>query len=115
MMWATTILEEASMDTITISEARQFSLKGIRRNDLVKSQDLHIELICFEAGQRDGESGYDKTCVYQVLEGELLLKQDNTSKRLGKGKLLTLPAGSKHVLENAGGGLLVVMATRALS
>jgi mannose-6-phosphate isomerase-like protein (cupin superfamily) len=102
------------MDTITISDARQFSLKGIQRNDLVKSKDLQIELICFEAGQRDVESGYDKTCVYQVLEGELLIKQDDASKRLGKGKLLTVPAGSKHTLENAGGGLLVVMATRAL-
>jgi quercetin dioxygenase-like cupin family protein len=102
------------MDTITISDARQFSLKSIQRSDLVKSKDLQIELICFEAGQRDKDSSYDKTCVYQVLEGELLLKQEDVSKRLGKGKLLTVPAGSKHVLENAGGGLLVVMATRAI-
>jgi mannose-6-phosphate isomerase-like protein (cupin superfamily) len=102
------------MNTITISEARRFSLKSVQHSDLVKNDDVHIELICFEAGQRDVESGYNKTCVYQVLEGELLLKQDNESKRLGKGKLLTLQVGAKHTLENAGGGLLVVMATRAL-
>jgi quercetin dioxygenase-like cupin family protein len=102
------------MDTITISDARQFSLKSIQHSDLVKAKDLHIELICFEAGQRDKETSYPKTSVYQVLEGELLIKQDDVSKRLGKGKLLTLPANSKHTLENAGGGLLVVMATRAV-
>jgi quercetin dioxygenase-like cupin family protein len=114
MIKTLSILEEATMDTITISDARQFSLKSIQRNDLVKRKDLQIELICFEAGQRDKETAHDKTCVYQVLEGELLVKQEDVSKRLGKGKLLTLPSGSKHVLENAGGGLLVVMATRAL-
>jgi mannose-6-phosphate isomerase-like protein (cupin superfamily) len=108
------MLQEAPVDTITISDARKFSLKTIQRSDLVRTKDLQIELICFEAGQRDKELSYNKTCVYQVLEGELLIKQADVSKRLGKGKLLTLPADSKHVLENAGGGLLVVMATRAL-
>jgi quercetin dioxygenase-like cupin family protein len=102
------------MDTITISDARQFSLKSVQRSTLVEDKNLHIELICFEAGQRDQELGQDKTCVYQVLEGELLLKQNDASQRLGKGKLLTVPAGTKHTLENAGGGLLVVMATRAV-
>jgi mannose-6-phosphate isomerase-like protein (cupin superfamily) len=102
------------MDTITISDAREFSLKSIQRNNLVKSNDLQIELICFEAGQLDKELSYDKTSVYQVLEGELLIKQADESKRLGKGKLLTVPASAKHTLENAGGGLLVVMATRSL-
>jgi quercetin dioxygenase-like cupin family protein len=102
------------METITISDARQFSLKRIQHSDLVKTKDLHIELICFEAGQRGKELSHDKTCVYQVLEGELLIRQDDVSKRLGKGKLLTVPAAHKHALENAGGGLLTVMATKTL-
>lgn len=102
------------MDTITISDARRFSLKSIQHSDLVKTKDLHIELICFEAGQRDEEISHSKTCVYQVLEGELLIKQDDINKRLGKGKLLSIPASAKHTLENAGGGLLVVMATKAV-
>jgi mannose-6-phosphate isomerase-like protein (cupin superfamily) len=33
--------------------------------------------------------------------------------RVGKGKLLTIDAGTAHALENAGGGLLVVMSARA--
>ncbi len=102
------------MDTVTISDARQFSLKTIQRQDLVKTKDLHIQLICFEAGQRDKELSHTKTCVYQVLEGELLIREADISKRLGKGKLFTVQAGHKHTLENAGGGLLTVMMTQAI-
>ncbi len=102
------------MNTISISSARKFSLKSIERSDLVKTDDLHVELICFEAGQRGGGSTYDRSSVYQVMEGEALLKHGEQSLRLGKGKLLSVPANTPHSLENAGGGLLVIMATRAL-
>lgn len=102
------------METVSISNARKFSLKRIERSTLVKTTDLHIELICFEAGQRDDEGSHTHSSVYQVLEGEALIKQGAESLRLGKGKLFNVPAGTPHVLENAGGGLLVVMATRAL-
>ncbi|MCA9835360.1 MAG: cupin domain-containing protein [Trueperaceae bacterium] len=102
------------MEIVSISDGRQFSLKSIQRSDLVKTDDLHIELICFEAGQRDEEGKHSHSSVYQVLEGEALVKHEGNSKRLGKGKLLSVPAQTAHTLENAGGGLLVVMATRAL-
>lgn len=101
------------VETVSISSARKFSLKRIERTTLVETADLHIELICFEAGQRDDEGSHDHSSVYQVLEGEALIKQGAESLRLGKGKLLSVPAATPHTLENAGGGLLVVMATRA--
>jgi quercetin dioxygenase-like cupin family protein len=69
-------------------------------------------VLCFEAGQRDDEAHRDDTSVYQVLEGEALLHVGEQRHRLGKGKLASIPADTPHVLENAGGGLLVVMATR---
>lgn len=99
---------------ITISDARSFSLEGVQKADLVKTDDVHIQLLCFEAGQSDDEGQAAKTSIYQVLEGEALIRQDGESVRLGKGKLLSVPAGHAHTLENAGGGLLVVMATKAL-
>ena len=102
------------MDTVTIADARQFSLKSVQTSELIRSDDLQVELICFEAGQKNEEVSHAKTTLYQVLEGEALIQQEDVSKRLGKGKILTVPAGSKHLLENAGGGLLVVMATKAL-
>lgn len=102
------------MTPITISDVRAFSLEGVQKGDLVKTTDVHVQLLCFEAGQRDKEESASKTTIYQVLEGEALVRQDGESVRLGKGKLLSVPAGHAHTLENAGGGLLVVMATRAL-
>ena len=102
------------MTPTTISDARAFSLDSVQKNDLVKTDDIHAQLLCFEAGQRDEEEQTSKTTVYQVLEGEALVRQDGESVRLGKGKLLSVPAGQAHTLENAGGGLLVVMATKAV-
>ncbi len=102
------------MEIVSIAEGRKFSLKSIQRSSLVKTHDLHIELICFESGQRDEEGQHSHSSIYQVLEGEALVKQEGSSQRLGKGKLLSVPAKTAHTLENAGGGLLVVMATRAL-
>ncbi len=101
------------METVTISDARSFSLHRVQRSDLVRTPDLQIELICFEAGQRDDQGEHQTFSVYQVLEGEALVHAGGEGQRLGKGKLLTVPSGQAHTLENAGGGLLVVMATRA--
>lgn len=98
---------------VTISDARQFSLSHIQRNALIETDDLEVVLLCFEAGQRDDERSHAGTCLYQVLEGEALVRQGEHSQRLGKNKLLAMPADTPHLLENAGGGLLVVMATRA--
>lgn len=101
------------MEAINISRARKFSLKQVERSPLVMTDDLAVELICFEAGQRDAETTHPASSVYQVLEGEALIHLGETQLRLGKGKLLCVPADTPHRLENAGGGLLVVMATRA--
>jgi quercetin dioxygenase-like cupin family protein len=98
------------VDIISISSARKFSLKEVSVQDLITG-DIQVRLICFEAGQRDEESQKDADVVYQVLEGEALVRAGGETERLGKGKLLKIPAGTPHVLENAGGGLLVVMAT----
>lgn len=101
------------MEPVTISDARRFSLSEIQRNELVAEGDLRVALLCFEAGQRDEETKGASDRLYQVLEGEALVRHDGESRsiRLGKGKLLRVPSGTKHRLENAGGGLLVVIAT----
>jgi quercetin dioxygenase-like cupin family protein len=98
------------VDIVKISQGRQFSLKNVSKQSLLQG-DLEVTLICFEAGQRDEQSQEAHDSVYQVLEGEVLVRVGGETERLGKGKLLRMPAGTAHVLENAGGGLLVVMAT----
>ena len=102
------------MKTVAIREARRFSLETVQKTALVKTDDLSVTLLCFEAGQGDEESQFERTVVYQVREGEVLVRQGEERVRLGQGKLLTIPAGTSHTLENAGGGLLVVMAIRSL-
>lgn len=98
------------MNIVTINDARRFSLDGVQKRDLVEDDHLRVTLLCFEAGQRDEEQTFGASCVYQVLEGEALVRHAGGSDRVGKGKLTTVPAGTRHHLENAGGGLLVVLA-----
>lgn len=102
------------MRTITISEARRFSLNKVQSTDLLRTEKLHVQLLCFEAGQKGEEVRASGEYLYQVLEGEALVYQSSERLRLGKGKLLNMPENTSHRLENAGGGLLVVMATHAL-
>ena len=101
------------MKTASIGEARTFSLEAVQKVDLLGSEDLEVTLHCFEAGQRDEELVHHASSIYQVLEGEALVDADGDRERLGKGKVLAVPAGVPHVLENAGGGLLVVLVTRS--
>ena len=101
------------MHTVAISEARRFSLNQVQRQPLISAADLTVELVCFEAGQKAEAASYPATCAYQVLEGEAIVRAGDDVVRLGKGKLLKVDGGTSHALENAGGGLLVVMAARA--
>ncbi len=101
------------MQVITIADARRFSLARVERRSLVDAPDLRVELVCFEAGQREDELDHAATVSYQVLEGEALVRAGEELVRLGKGRLLRVDPGTVHTLENAGGGLLVVLSTRA--
>ncbi|MEJ2667563.1 MAG: cupin domain-containing protein [Deinococcales bacterium] len=101
------------MKITTIADARRFSLDAVQKTELAAGGDLSVSLLCFEAGQKDEDQTFGASCIYQVLEGEVLLRHDGGSERVGTGRLITVPAGSRHHLENAGGGLLVVMATHA--
>ncbi len=100
------------MQTHPIADARRFSLREVQRHDLIAQEGLVIELLCFEAGQRLEGPAEPSGCVYQVLEGEALVREPSGSTRLGKGVLGSLAAAAEHTIENAGGGLLVVLRTR---
>jgi mannose-6-phosphate isomerase-like protein (cupin superfamily) len=99
------------MNAIAIADARRFSLAAVQRHVLADLPGLTLEVLGFEAGQRLEASALERACAYQVLEGEALVRHGEEVVRLGKGKVLPVPAGTDHALENAGGGLLVVLAT----
>ncbi len=100
------------MQTYPIAEARRFSLREVQRQELLRQEGLSIELLCFEAGQRLEGPSEPAGCVYQVLEGEALVREASGSTRLGQGVLGAAKAGAEHTIENAGGGLLVLLRTR---
>lgn len=99
------------MNAIAIADARRFSLAAVQRRPLVEAPGLTLELLCFEAGQRLDVPASARSGAYQVLEGEAIVRRGADVVRLGKGKVLPLVAEGAHALENAGGGLLVVLAT----
>lgn len=101
------------MKKVSINDARKFSLDQVQVRPLIEAGDLSSELLCFEAGQSAEPSRFDGTVVYQVLEGEALITAAEVKERLGKGRLLSVGPASEHRVENAGGGLLVVLAIRA--
>lgn len=102
------------MKIASIDEGRRFSLHEVQRSVLLEADGLTVEAWSFEAGQRLAPEASPETRSYQVLEGEALLRAgDGPAHRLGKGRVALLGAGERHALENAGGGLLVVLVTRA--
>lgn len=98
------------MKIVTISDARRFSLDSVQHRQLETVAGLTAELICFEAGQVEPVRSAVDAATYQVLEGEAMVRSGGVTSRLGKGKLASVPAGTEHTIENAGGGLLVVLA-----
>lgn len=104
--------EESAVKIVSIQEARKFSLDEVQVRPLVETDDMSAELLCFEAGQQAEPRTFQRTVVYQVLEGEALVNAGGARERLGKGRLLYVDPGAEHRVENAGGGLLVVLAIR---
>lgn len=101
------------MKIVSISDARRFSLDSVQHRPLETAAGMTAELICFEAGQVEPVRSARSAATYQVLEGEAMLRTGGVTSRLGKGKLASVPAGAEHTIENAGGGLLVVLAISA--
>lgn len=101
------------MKIVSISEARRFSLDSVQHRPLDTVDGLKAELICFEAGQVEPVRSAAAAATYQVLEGEAMVRSGGTIARLGKGKLASVASGTEHTIENAGGGLLVVLAISA--
>jgi len=101
------------MKIVTISEARRFSLESVQYRELATVPGLSAELICFESGQVAAARTSTGAATYQVLEGEAMVRAEGDTSRLGKGRLASVQGGVEHTIENAGGGLLVVLAISA--
>ena len=91
-----------------ISEVRRFSLKEPVREALVQGEGLTTYVLHLEAGQRRACDAGEAT--YQVLEGDAVFRGENGAETARKGSVLV---GRPTEIENLGGGLLVILETRA--
>ncbi len=101
------------MMKVNIAAARKFSLSAVQSVPVVTEADLGLDLLCFEAGQKTAEMKHNGTTVYQVIEGEAIVRTESGREVAGSGRLISVARGQAHTVENAGGGLLVVLAARA--
>ena len=96
------------MQKRSITEGRKFSLKQALREPLLQGEAVSAYRLFFEGGQAfNPEPG---EASYQVLEGDALFMDHNGPARARKGEVIV---GRPHEIENAGGGLLVILETRS--
>lgn len=100
------------MKAVTFTSRRSFSLDSVQTVPLVAESDLVMDLLCFEAGQKTEEFRNNGTTVYQVIEGEVIVRSGDGREQAGAGRLLSVATGVPHTAENAGGGLLTLLVTR---
>lgn len=96
------------MQKRSLSEGRKFSLKSAVREAMLEGSRLSVHSLYFEGGQSlSPESG---EASYQILEGDAAFTGPAGTERARKGNLVV---GEVSLIENLGGGLLVILETRA--
>src|SRR5690554_7909266 len=96
------ITRRQSMKKLNPLANRRFSLTGVQTVPVVTEGDFRLELLCFEAGQSITNLQHTGTAVYQVIEGEAIVRSGNGREDVGSGRLLTVNSGLEHSIENAG-------------
>jgi mannose-6-phosphate isomerase-like protein (cupin superfamily) len=65
---------------------------------------------CLKPGMQQAPEKVEVSKLYFIVEGIAEMCIEDESRRLGKGDLLFIPAGSMHTIRNAGTGDLVTFA-----
>ena len=96
------------MQKRSLIDARKFSLKAAVREPMLEGGRVSLHSLYFEGGQsftpQPGEASY------QILEGDAAFTGPEGTERARKGHVLV---GEVDLIENLGGGLLVILETRA--
>lgn len=91
----------------SLSEGRKFSLKAAVQEPMLEGSHLSLRTLYFEGGQsltpQPGEASY------QILEGDAVFSGPQGTERARKGHVVL---GEVGLIENLGGGLLVILETR---
>jgi hypothetical protein len=99
---------EVTVQKRSLSEGRKFSLKAPVREAMLEGSRVSVHGLYFEGGQNlTTESG---EASYQILEGDAAFTGPQGTERARKGHIVV---GEVNLIENLGGGLLVILETRA--
>jgi quercetin dioxygenase-like cupin family protein len=97
------------MDVVNAISKVRFGTAKPQRVQLHKSDELVVELLCLEAGQKVAGAG--GRWAYYVVTGTAALTANGGSTQLPTGQLATVEPGEEHTLTNATEARLVVLAT----
>jgi hypothetical protein len=99
---------EVTVEKRSLSDGRKFSLKAPVREVMLEGSSMAVHGLYFEGGQQltlpPGEASY------QILEGDAAFTGPHGTERARKGNIVV---GEVNLIENLGGGLLVILETRA--
>ena len=95
------------MQKRSLSEGRKFSLKAAVREPMLEGSGISLHSLYFEGGQ--SLTPEPSEASYQILEGDAAFTGPQGTERARKGQILL---GEVGLIENLGGGLLVILETR---
>jgi quercetin dioxygenase-like cupin family protein len=98
------------MDIRTVLDARRFSPEKMQKVNLFATNDLFLDVYCFEPGQSQKVHVHEKsTKYYIVLEGHARFQVGGETRDLGPGQAILARPGEPHGVENKTDDRLVLL------
>jgi mannose-6-phosphate isomerase-like protein (cupin superfamily) len=95
------------MDTVNAIAKARFASAKVQRIQLHKSDDMNVELLCLEPGQKAAASG---RLVYYVVTGSATVSTASGPVSLATGHVGATSAHESHTVANESEGRLVLLA-----
>ncbi len=103
------------MEIFNVQDKKRYSKAGMVSEILAKTLRSEIAYMAFELGQGTGKGSVHPNSdqIVYVIEGEVEAEVEGEKARGGPGTVVLIPAGSRHVIRNAGKGRLLVLSIYA--
>lgn len=103
------------MEIFNVQDKKRYSGKGMVSEILSKTPLSEMAYMAFEPGQGTGRGSIHPNSdqIVYVIEGEVEAEVGGEKAKGGPGTVVLIPAGTKHVIKNAGEGRLLVLSIYA--
>lgn len=95
-------------ETVQARDPDLLARHGRNARTLVKEEGLRVTVVAVAAGGEIPEHQADGPISVQVLDGSIRFTAQGDEHLLEAGTLLTLPAGVRHGVSSAGGGVFLL-------